>query len=233
MERTTGVLLIALPVVFNLCFFLLGRTFGYPDILRQPTAEILRRFQAGGTPLRLIWHGFALTAVALAPVAVLVGQLLAADDLAIVPVATLFGVLAALTQFLGLIRWPYLVPYLARTYSDPAASPATQEAVAVVFQAFHRTLGVAVGEHLGYLFTGLWTVLIGIAMTQSTTFGAWLGWPGVAIGLALIVGSAEFAGPFEELGWDLPGKVVPIAYGLWSLWLVAAGVTLLVGLENP
>ena len=229
LDWTTGLLLIALPVAFNLFFFLLGRAFGYPDILRQPTAEILQRFQAGGTPLRLIWHGFALTAVALAPLAVLVGQILAPDESALVPVATAFGVLAAVVQFLGLIRWPYLVPYLARTYSDPAATKATQDAVAVVFQSFHRTLGVAIGEHLGYLFTGIWTVLIGIAITDSATFSAWLGWTGIALGITLIVGSAEFAGPFEESGWDLAGKIVPITYGLWSLWLLAVGVTLLVG----
>jgi hypothetical protein len=229
LERTTGLLLIALPVTFNLFFFLLGRTFGYPGILRQPTAEILRRFQAGGVTLRLIWHGFALTAVALVPVAVLVSQVLAADELAVVPVATAVGVLAAAVQFLGLIRWPYLVPFLARTYGDPAATEATREAVAVVFQAFHRTLGVAVGEHLGYLFTGLWTVLIGIAMTESTAFSAWLGWPGIVLGLTLIVGALEFAGSFEETGWSLAGALVPIAYGLWSLWLVAAGMTLLIG----
>jgi hypothetical protein len=229
LERTTGILLIALPVAFNLCFFLLGRTFGYPDVLRQPTAEILRRFRAGGTALRLTWHGFALTAVALAPVAVLMGQVFGGEDLAVVPVATAFGVLAAAVQVLGLIRWPYLVPYLARIDADPSASPATREAVAVVFQAVHRTLGMAIGEHLGYLFTGLWTVLVGVAMTESAAFGAWLGWPGVALGLALVVGAAEFAGPFEDSGWGLAGKLVPIAYGLWSLWLVAAGATLLIG----
>jgi hypothetical protein len=146
LERTTGLLLIARPLAFNGFFLLLGRTFDYPDILRQPTAEILRRFQAGGTALRLIWHGFALTAVALAPATVLVSQVLAADDLAVVPVATAIGVLAAAVQFLGLIRWSYLVPYLARTYDDPDTTEATREAVAVVCQAVHCTLGVAVGD---------------------------------------------------------------------------------------
>ena len=105
----------------------------------------------------------------LAPAAILVGQVLAPDNLAVVPVATAFGVLAARCRSLGLIRWPYLVPYLSRTYNDPAASDATREAVAVVFQSFHRILGVAIGEHLGYLFTGLWTLLIGFAMTDSAS----------------------------------------------------------------
>ena len=95
-----------------------------------------------------------------------------------VPLATAFGVLAAAVQFLGLIRWPYLVPYLARTFFDPSSSEATRDAVAVVFQAFHRYAGVAIGEHLGYLFTGLWTLLVGVAMTQGDVFPS--GWAGPA-----------------------------------------------------
>ena len=65
---------------------------------------------------------------------------------------------ASVVQFLGLIRWPFLVPYLAREESArPDAAPARQEAIDIVFQSFNRYLGVAVGEHLGFLFTGAWT----------------------------------------------------------------------------
>ena len=47
----TGLLLLVLPVAYNLFFTLLARGFDYPDILRQPTGEILRRFQAGEVPV--------------------------------------------------------------------------------------------------------------------------------------------------------------------------------------
>ena len=168
-----------------------------------------------------------LTAVLLAPLAVLVGQVLAGDSLAVVPVATVVGVLAAAVQFLGLARWPFLVPALARTYVDPASSEAKREATVVVFEAFHRYLGVAVGECLGYLFTGAWTVLVGVAMLQSSVFDAWLAWPGIVIGLLLVVSSLEFVGRFEEKGWKLAGTIVPIAYAAWSIWLMSAGVALI------
>ena len=227
-RNAAGALLIILPLAFNLFFFLLGRRFDYPDVLRSPTEEVLSRFQAGGVSLKLLWYGFMLTAVLLAPLAVLLGQVLDRDGLAIVPVATVVGVLAAVVQFFGLARWPFLVPILARRYSDPASSEATREATVVVFESFHTYLGVAIGECLGYLFTGAWTVLIGIAMFQSSAFDAWLAWPGIAIGLALIVGSLEFVGPFEEKGWKLAGTIVPIAYTAWSLWLVVSGLVLLI-----
>jgi hypothetical protein len=226
-ERAAGAFLLVLPLAFNLFFFLLARGFEYPDILRSPTAEILSRFQAGGVRLKLLWYGFMLTAVLLAPLAVLLGQVLARDGLAVVPAATVVGVLAAVVQFLGLARWPFLVPALARQYEDPASSEAMREATVVVFESFHRYLGAAIGECLGYLFTGAWTVLVSVAMLQSSAFEPWLALPGIAIGLFLVAGSLEFVGRFEEKGWKLAGAIVPIAYIAWSLWLIGAGLVLL------
>jgi hypothetical protein len=52
--------------------------------------------------------------------------------------------------------------------------------------------------------------------------------PGIIIGLFLIVGSLEFVGPFEREGWKLAGVLVPITYIAWSLWLILAGLVLLV-----
>ncbi len=228
-DRWAGILLVGLPIAFNVFFILLGQRFDYPAVLRQPVGTILSRFHAGGAQLRLLWYGFMLTAVLLAPVVVLLGQVLARDGLQIVPVMTTVGVLAATVQFLGLARWPFLVPALARTYESPSSSQATREATAVTFDAFHRYLGVAVGECLGYLFTGAWTVLVGVAMLQSTTFDPWLALPGIVIGSFLILGSLEFVGPFEDEGWKLAGSVVPIAYTAWSVWLIATGVVLLTG----
>ena len=48
LERAAGARLIALPIAFNPFFFLLGRLFDYPAILRRPVGEILSRFHAGG-----------------------------------------------------------------------------------------------------------------------------------------------------------------------------------------
>jgi uncharacterized protein DUF4386 len=227
-EHAAGALLILLPLAFNAFFFLLARRFNYPDILRSPTKEILTRFQAGGVVLKLLWFGFMLTAVLLAPLAVLMRQVLAPDGLAVVPTATVIGVLAAVVQFLGLARWPFLVPALARAYTDPSSSEATREATRVAFESFHRYFGVGIGECLGYLFTGGWTILVGVAMLQSSTFEAWLAWPGIVIGIFLIVGSLEFVGRFEEHGWKLADTIVTVTYIAWSLWLMVSGFVLLV-----
>lgn len=221
-----GLVLIALPIAFNLLFALLAARFDYPDVLRQPTAEVLARFRAGGTGLVLIWWAFALTAVALAPLAVLVASALEWANGTLLLLSVIVGALAATVQFLGLVRWPFLVPYLARV-DEEATDPARREAVDVVFQSFNRYLGVAVGEHLGYLLTGFWTILVGFAITESAAVPDWLGAIGVIVGAALALCSLEFVGGFEPRGWALAGKLTPIAYVVWSLWLIATGIALL------
>jgi hypothetical protein len=223
-----GVLLVVLPIAFNAAFGLLAARFDYPDVLRRPTGEVLAAFRAGGTGLVLLWWAFALTAVALAPAVVLLARALPDADPALLSVATTAGVLAAVVQFLGLVRWPFLVPYLARTAAAPDASAARLEAVDVVFQAFNRYLGVAVGEHLGYAFTGAWTTLAGVALTQSAAVPDVIGWVGIVTGPALMLCALEFVGGHERDGWPVAARLTPVAYIVWSLWLAATGVALIV-----
>lgn len=223
-----GVLLIALPLAFNAAFAALAAKFDYPDILRRPTEEVLARFRDGGTGLVMLWWGFAITAVLLAPLAVLLASALRGANATLLAVGATTGVLAAAVQFLGLIRWPFLVPYLARVAAEPDASPARREAVDIVFQAFNRYLGVAVGEHLGYMFTGAWSILAGVALTQTAVAPSWLGIPGIIVGVLLVTCSLEFVGRFERTGWRLAGALTPITYIAWSLWLIATGIALLV-----
>ncbi|MFL5842528.1 MAG: DUF4386 domain-containing protein [Thermoleophilaceae bacterium] len=230
MSRPTiaGLMLVGLPLAFNAGFALLGARFEYPDILRRPTSEVLARFRDGGIPLMLIWWAFMLTAVLLAPAVVLLAAAIGDADGTLLAVGTVVGVLASTVQFLGLVRWPFLVPYLARVDADPSASPARREAVDVVFQSFNRYLGVGVGEHLGYALTGAWTTLAGAALTQTAEVPSWLGVVGLAIGPALMLSSLEFVGRVGDRGWIVAERLTPIAYIAWSVWLIAVGIGLLV-----
>ncbi len=131
--------------------------------------------------------------------------------------------LAGLVQILGLIRWPFLVTSLAELYTDPSASQATRDSAAVTFTAFHRYIGVAVGEHLGYLFTSAWSLLLAAAILQTGIVSPLLGWLGILPALGVL------AGVFEETGFRAAGAVNAISYILWSLWLITLGIALMVG----
>jgi hypothetical protein len=230
LETVTALLLILVPIAFTVAFYALGRAFDYPDILRREPDEILRRFDAGGSGLLLRWEALLLSALAMLPLSALLAVVLGASP-ALSVLAVVLGAAAALVQALGLVRWPFAVPELARRYvaaPDGSVGDATRAAIAVVFDTLHRLLGVGIGEHLGYLLTGSWTIVVAASILTTTVLPAWLGLLGAPIGLAILVGTLEFVGPNERDGWHLAGIVVPIAYVAWSIWLIALGVFLLV-----
>ena len=226
----TGVLLILVPIAFNVAFFALGRAFEYPDILRKEPDEILRRFHAGGPGLILRWEALLLSALAMLPLA---GP---AGDRACCP-AGAHGARhrdrrrggprpGARPRALA-VRGPGARPtYVAAPDGD--AGEATRRAIEVTFATLHRLLGVGIGEHLGYLLTGAWTLLVAASILATTVVPGWLGIAGIPIGVALLVGTLEFVGPNERDGWPLAGTIVPIAYIAWSVWLILLGVLLLV-----
>jgi hypothetical protein len=224
-DVATAMLLIAVPIAFNLAFFELGRAFDYPNILRREPDEILRRFDAGGSGLVLRWQALLVSALAMLPLVALLGVAIAAPaPLAVASVVV--GSAAALVQVLGLVRWPFAVPELARRYvaAEGPDAEATRRTIAMVFSTLHRLLGVGIGEHLGYLLTGLWTLLVAASILSTVVLPGWLGLVGIPIGVALLIGTLEFVGPHEEHGWALAGTIVPIAYIAWSVWLIALGV---------
>jgi Domain of unknown function (DUF4386) len=228
MNLVTAALLIVVPVAFNLAFFELGRVFDYPNILRKEPDEILRRFAAGGSGLILRWEALLLSDLAMLPlVALLAVALGASAELTVASIVV--GSAAALVQALGLVRWPFAVPELARRYvaADGPDAAATRRAIEVTFATLHRLLGVGIGEHLGYLLTGVWTLLVAASILSTAVLPGWLGLLGFPIGAVLLIGTLEFVGPNEERGWPLAGTIVPVAYIAWSLWLIALGVGLL------
>jgi hypothetical protein len=227
-EVVTAALLIAVPIAFNLAFFELGRAFDYPNILRKEPDEILRRFAAGGPGLILRWEALLLSALAMLPLVALLAVGLAAPA-PLTVASVVVGSAAALVQALGLVRWPFAVPELARRYvgAEGEDAAATRRSIEVTFATLHRLLGVGIGEHLGYLLTGLWTIVVGISIVSTTAIWSWLGWVGLPIGAALLLGSLEFVGPNEKAGWKLAGTIVPIAYVAWSVWLIALGLGLI------
>lgn len=223
MRRFSGLLLILVPVTFSICFTMLQVMFEYPDILRQSTDDVLTKFQAGGSGLIAVWYVLTLSAVLFVPLVILVHRLLAGEQASIqLSVATVFGVIAGVVQTLGFLRWPFLVPHLAQAYLAPGASEAQRAAAAMIFEAFHRYAGMAVGEHLGYLSTSVWTFLIALLMIRTPLFGRWLGIGGMLLAVGVAIGLLEPA------GWELAGAINAISYLAWALWLIVIGVTVLV-----
>jgi hypothetical protein len=136
-------------------------------------------------------------------------------------------VIAGVVQTLGFLRWVFVVPHLATIYSNPTTTIAQREAVAVVFEAFHRYAGVAIGEHLGYLSTGIWTIGIALALSNAALIKPWLSTIGTLAAAGIMLGV------FEITGWESAGVINAVSYLLWSGWLVVVGLFLFFRSTSP
>jgi Domain of unknown function (DUF4386) len=223
--RWLGLATIALAVLFNVPYAVLASIFDYPAILRQPAGEVLARFAEGGAGLVLTWYAFALAALALVPLAsglaVTPARLATRPALAIG--AALAGVLAGITQAIGLVRWVFVMPDLARaaTGRDPAAA----EAAIHTYTLINAYGGVAVGEHLGQLLTALFAGLLA-ALQLGEGHRATAGF-GFATAALLTLGTGE--GLMLALGQDGSLFAVGTIAGFLALtvWLIATGTLLL------
>ena len=171
-RQVTAVLLIVVPIAFNVAFFELGRAFDYPDILREEPDEILRRFAAGGSGLLLRWQALLLSALAMLPLvallAVVLGAAAGADRAVDRRRRRSRRSSRRSASFAG--RSPSRSSRAATSRADGPDAEATRPTVEVVFATLHRLLGVGIGEHLGYLLTGLWTLLVAARSCRPPSF---------------------------------------------------------------
>lgn len=226
-EALTGWAAVLLAVGFNIPYAILAATFDYPDVLRRDAADVLARFAAGGEALVLTWYGFALAALMLLPMAAALAltrtRMRACAALAVG--AALAGALAAVTQAIGLMRWVFVVPELARTHADPLASPDAIAASERAFALLNAYGGIAIGEHLGQLLTALFVALMAAMQWQERDrITATIGF-GSAFAIAIGTGEGlmlALARPAEMF------SLFTIAGFLgFAVWLAATGIGLI------
>lgn len=220
-QKTIGLLLIAGAIGVFIPYAILTFTFEYPDILRQAPGIILTRFQEGGSSLIFTWWAFAILGLPLLIAYILIGQMFE-SKLGFMKWTTTIGVISGVVQIVGLLRWVFVIPVLANTYVT-SESTASREAAIISFQTVHQFGGVLLGEHLGQLFTIIWTIMISIAFIKLKFFPAWVSWLGIISAIIYLFAQAEL---FTTVipgfpAWDMAGF---IGSTLWLVWLIIIGV---------
>lgn len=224
-----GAATIAFAVAFNAPYSILASIFDYPGVLRRPAGEVLSLFDAGGAPLILTWHGFALAALAFVPLTVALS--LSPDRVGKSPAlaigAAIAGSLAGLAQAIGLWRWVFVVPALARGYVDPAATEAAKAAAVNTFDLINLYGGVAIGEHLGQLLTALFVILLAVLQLKEgnrITSGI-----GLVAAAGIVLGTNEGLAIALGQSGELFSSFTIVGFLGLSAWLISTGITMLRG----
>ncbi|GAA4775137.1 hypothetical protein GCM10023200_04480 [Actinomycetospora chlora] len=185
-------------------FTALGAVFAYPQILAEPTGDVLALHRAHVGAVTSWFAVLVVGAALLGPAAVALGRLAGGTRGRWI---TGLGIAAAAVQVIGLSRWVLVVPSLS---ADPTS------AARHTFELLGFWLGQVVGETLGYALTAAFTVLVAAGCT------GWLRWSGYAAA-ALVA-----TGVLVPLGVDLARLTNFVGYVVWCVWLLALSVVLLV-----
>jgi len=223
-EKAIGYLLIFGAVGVLVPYTILAISFHYPDILRQDSGTILRQFHQGGAPLIFTWLAFALLGLPLLVAYSLIGQKLE-HKIQNMNWITTIGIISGLVQIIGLLRWVFVIPVLATEFVN-SSSPSRQEAIEISFKVIHQFGGVLLGEHLGQLFTVIWTVFISFALLKVKAISKYLAWWGFIAAFIYFLAQAEL------LATVIPSfPVIPMAgfigSTLWLLWIILVGIRFL------
>lgn len=231
MKKITGILFIAGAVLVNIPYALLISNFHYPDVLREPAGVILAAFAEGGSRLIATWLFFALSGIPLLIATILLGKIWSDRSPALMSLATTFGIIGFVAQFIGLLRWVFVIPALASSYATPGASEAVREAAISSFQTIHQFGGVLLGEYVGQLFTIMWMLLVSIVIIRTGVFKSWSGWFGIVASAIYLLAETEL------LHTSIPsipsiGMAGLIGSVLWLVWMICIGVMLVQNKER-
>jgi hypothetical protein len=223
-EKAIGLLLIAGAIGVFIPYTLLTMTFEYPDILRKDPGTILTKFHDGGSSLIMTWWAFAILGLPLLIAYILIGQKLE-NKTGFIKWVTTIGVISGIVQIIALLRWVFVIPVIASSYVS-ATDLATKAAAISSFQTVHQFGGVLLGEHIGQLFTIIWTVMISYAFIKLNLFQKWIGWLGIIASVIYLAAQAElFATIIPGFPvWDMAGF---IGSTLWLVWLLIVGIKFL------
>jgi len=198
-------------------FTVLGSVFQYPQILDEPTSEILALFREQQEAVVTWFLVLVVSAALMAPAGVFLGR--AVGGVLGRWIARV-GVAAAAVQVIGLQRWVTLVPGISRDALDPARRADAETR----FEFLHTVLGKAVGETSGYALTAAFTVLVVVALSR-TIMPRWMA----------VVG-------YAAAGLVATGVVIPIVevaslsnfagYVVWCVWLLGVAALLQRGIST-
>ena len=225
LRRTTGALFAVGAIAFGISASVLSATFDWPDILRENADVVLPAFSAGGDTLIWTWFATAWTYAILAVPLLLLPRVLGLANHAVLKVATTIGTASVAFSLIGFLRWVFVVPALAREWTE--GNDVTKAAVEAAWLAQHQLGGALLGEHLGELLVIGWSITLSVIILRTHVLPLWLGIAGIVTSVLYLLNQGDIMSTaipsFPVI--DFAGFVGSTS---WGLWVAALGVVLLV-----
>lgn len=135
--------------------------------------------------------------------------------------AAVMGALAGLTQAIGLWRWVFVVPSLAREHSASGASQQTRVAAEQAFVLLNQYGGVVIGEHIGQLLTAMFVGLVSrLQWIEGQRLTPLVGYGTAA---AIAVGTNEGVAISLDYSGELFGLITIAGFLGLTAWLLLTG----------
>ena len=209
--RKAGAALVLASALAIAGFTVLGSVFKYPQILEEPTADILALVREHQRAV-MAWFGVLVVSAALmAPAGIWLGRI-AGGTLGRWIAGV--GIAAATGQVVGLQRWVTLVPGISQDALDSARRASAEDR----FELWHTLLGKLIGETVGYALTAAFTVLVVTALRR-TVLPAWLAYIGFVAAVLIATGAVI---PVV----DAASLTNFAGYVAWCAWLLAVAAVL-------
>ena len=214
-------LLVAEAVTVTIPVIILGAKFDFPDILRQPASKAFELFQANQSSVILGYYIFLISSLIYIPLSYSLKETLFKPDLKpLLGLLTGLGITTAIFQAIGFVRWIFVMPFLTERYF---IDPQSKNTITLIYDFVNRYGGMSIGEHLGFLAMGSWTLVLSYILICHSGFKKILGYFGIFIGFSLIISVLEHFGG-STAGFF--GTLNFLANTIFTFWIVAIAIAI-------
>ena len=214
-------LLVAEAVTVTIPVIILGAKFDFPDILRQPASKAFELFQANQSSVVFGYYIFLVSSLIYIPLSYSLKETLFKPNLKpLLGLLTGLGITTAIFQAIGFVRWIFTMPLLTEQYF---ANPESKATVTLIYDFVNRYAGMSIGEHLGFLAMGSWTLVLSSILIYHSGFKKILGYFGLLIGSSLIISVLEHFGG-NNTGFF--GTLNFLANTVFTFWILGIAIAI-------
>lgn len=219
---TIPALLVIEATAVTASVIILGKYFNFPDILREPATTAFTMFRDNQGEIILGYYIFLLSALLYIPLSYQFWQIHQFEKPMLAQSLIGLGVTTAVFQAIGFVRWIFTMPLLTDLYFE---RPEDQKMLSILYETLNRYAGMSIGEHLGFLSMGAWTLILAGLIRGSQLIDKILSSAGIFIGSLILVSVGEHFGGERA---SFFGTLNFLSNTLWTFWiLILAGTHIL------